>query len=85
MAWPDYSCEGHIPNNWVCVVCAEKQALIDHLASSDRRHRHWHQSRGQEERMRLQQERHRHGDVVLVPTTDVYRNIPHKLLHFLRW
>ncbi|XP_037285755.2 UDP-GalNAc:beta-1,3-N-acetylgalactosaminyltransferase 2 isoform X1 [Rhipicephalus microplus] len=63
------------------VVSDSLPSLLDHLDDAETRQAVWDQLVDEEQR-RLDSEARRYRDIALVPITDVYRNLPRKLLYF---
>ncbi|XP_049521132.1 UDP-GalNAc:beta-1,3-N-acetylgalactosaminyltransferase 2 isoform X2 [Dermacentor silvarum] len=63
------------------VVSDALPSLLDHMDDAEMRQAVWDEL-VEEEQRKLDAEARRYRDIALVPITDVYRNLPHKLLHF---
>ncbi|XP_069116721.1 UDP-GalNAc:beta-1,3-N-acetylgalactosaminyltransferase 2-like [Argopecten irradians] len=62
----------------------EIDTLKDHLASRQKLNRFWKKKRATIT-SKLRQEAEKYGDILFVNVTDVYRNLPAKLLQFHKW
>jgi hypothetical protein len=58
--------------------------LQDHILWKFRRKENWIKQQLLEEKLLIEESK-KYGDISFLNVTDVYRNLPAKILHFLTW